>query len=292
MQLAIVDEVNGIRWKDISDADDLDNSDEEILALLSESFGLAGDSNKINAGILKWLLINKADHAWSTTKGTSSMVSMLLKEQGGVMEGTQSITARMNDSLLTVNNDIVFGNSFAFNKFSNPGLISLKAPQAGIASGSLSWYYFTSADQLKLLNSDVNLTKSFFRYNSKRGTWDTAFDNTIYKTGDKVRVNLTIETRKMLRYVYIDDKRAASFDPSETNSGYEYENGIYYYKSIRDAGFQFFVTSIPAGKSVISYDMIVSQEGIFTSGPAMLQCMYNPAITAYSNYSIITTSSQ
>ncbi len=34
MQLAIVDESNGIRWKNIADADDLDNSDEETLDLL------------------------------------------------------------------------------------------------------------------------------------------------------------------------------------------------------------------------------------------------------------------
>jgi hypothetical protein len=209
-----------------------------------------------------------------------------------VMVGTQSITGRINDSSVTVSNDIVSGNSFAFNKSRSQGPISLHKPSDAVASGSLSWYYFTSSDQLKEFNSDVMITKSFFRYNSKQNTWDSAFDHTIYKIGDKVRVMLNIETRKMLRYVFIDDKRAASFEPSEIKSGNEYGQGISYYKSVRDAGFQFFVTSIPAGRSVISYEVIVSQEGSFTSGPAMLQCMYNPAIAAYSNYSIITTSSQ
>ncbi len=52
---------------------------------------MAGDSKNINTGILKWVLRNKTYHSWSTTKGTSAMVNILLKEQAGVVEGTQTI---------------------------------------------------------------------------------------------------------------------------------------------------------------------------------------------------------
>ncbi len=50
----------------------------------------------------------------------------------------------------------------------------------GVGRGNLSWFYFTSLDQLKGLNSDVNIAKWFFRYDSKQKAWDSAFDQTIF----------------------------------------------------------------------------------------------------------------
>jgi hypothetical protein len=99
---------------------------------------------------------------------------------------------------------------------------------------------------------------------------------------DKVSVTITIETPNALRYVYIDDKRSAGFEPADIKSCYQYDKGLGYYKSVRDAGFQFFSEFIPAGRNEITYEMNVSQEGLFYNGLASLECMYNPGMNAYS----------
>lgn len=55
-----------------------------------------------------------------------------------------------------------------------------------------------------------------------------------------------------------------------------------YYQSIRDTGVDIFAERIPKGTSELNYELIVAHSGEFTSGPAILQCMYQPANTAYS----------
>ena len=93
---------------------------------------------------------------------------------------------------------------------------------------------------------------------------------------------LTINTTKQLQFVFIEDKRAAALEPLDAESGYEYERGFGYYKSVRDAGCQFFADHIPSGISTISYESVVSYEGEFMSGPASLKCMYRPDVNAWS----------
>ena len=102
-------------------------------------------------------------------------------------------------------------------------------------------------------------------------------------TGDKITVTLTIQTQKMLTYVFIEDNRAAAFEPVDNLSGYQYSNSIGYYKSVKDIGVQFFVNNIPPGKHTISYDVTVMKEGVFTNGFATLQCMYKPGVKVYGN---------
>jgi hypothetical protein len=134
------------------------------------------------------------------------------------------------------------------------------------------------------------LKKDLFRYNQSTSKWDPIDESTSLKIADKIKVVLTIETSKALKYVFIDDKRAAAFEPVENHSGYEYAPGLSYYKAVRDEGLQFFSDYIPSGRSVISYEMIVAHEGYFSNGPASLQCMYKPELNAYSNGIRVQTS--
>lgn len=82
-------------------------------------------------------------------------------------------------------------------------------------------------------------------------------------------------------YVFVDEKRSAASAPKDASSGYEYSKGFSYYKSVRDAGYQFFAEEIPSGISTIEYETVVSAEGIFSNGPIALQCMYQPQVRAY-----------
>lgn len=66
------------------------------------------------------------------------------------------------------------------------------------------------------------------------------------------------------------------------NTGYQYNDGLSYYQSIKDSGLEIFTASFPRGISKINYQLIVAMDGEFTSGPARLQCMYQPSVTAYS----------
>ena len=289
-QLAINDEQNGTRWKDLADADNLNYSTEETIALLAEAFEEQGKDESMRNGIIKWLLTARNEDNWGSTKATAAAINMLLKKNNAVIGETKTISTSLDNKKITVNDDLLKGSSYAFSSVGSlPSSLQLNKENPGTASGNICWYYFTAGSTLSNLNKDVRLSKELFIWNEKENKWDLISETTGLKIADRVKVVLTIISSRSLPYVFIDDKRAAAFEPADNNSGYEYGSGFSYYKSVRDAGYQFFAENISSGKSEISYELRVSQEGNFTSGPAALQCMYKPEVSAYSNSSKIVT---
>lgn len=285
-QLAISDE-NGLRWKDISDANDLSSNAEETLGLLAEAFE-EGNSEQVASGILQWLLTTQSEHHWKTTKATAAAVKLLYSTGSTITAATQSVTADINNNVLKVSNDLLNGNSLAFAKTASlPGEVTLKKTAENVAAGSITAYYFVPWDQLRQAGNGIKLSKELLYLHNDQ--WEPVKEGATLRLGDKVRVVLHIETPRPLQYVYINDNRSAAFEPEDATSGYQYTKTFSYYQSVRDAGCQFFVSSIPAGEQVIRYDLVVAQEGNFSCGPASLECMYRPDVHAWSNALQITT---
>ena len=288
-QLAIIDEQNGIRWKDIADADDLNSSSEETIALIAEAFEEGGFGSEINPGIIKWLLTAREEHRWSTTKATAAAIGRIQKEKKSIVGPAQTISIE-SQKAVAVTDDNLRGNSFAFATMSNNQKEWVVEKEATLpAKGSISWYYFSSVAAGDPTAS-VKLKKKLLFYDKDKNSWIEIGPSTVLKIGDKIKTELTIDAEKALRFVFIDDKRAAAFEPAKIESGYSYFEGVGYYLSVRDAGMQIFAEFIPSGKSTLSYEWTVSQEGEFHNGPASLQCMYKPAMNAYSNGMLVRTS--
>jgi hypothetical protein len=281
-QLAIKDEVNGIRWKNLADADDMSNTGEETLSLIVEAFTEANIHPELFPGVTKWILTARSDDHWSSTKGTSAAITMLLKQNNVEIGTTQTISARINDRNISVTDDLLNGSSLVFIKNDKPLHIEIKKQNSIPGSGNIIWYYFNSYDSLKTTNDEVRLRKELFRYNRISTQWEPVTEKTFLKIADKIKVVLIVESPKALRYVYVDDKRSAAFEPADIHSGYQYQQGISYYTSVRDTGMQFFAEFIPSGRSTIEYEVVVAHEGSFMNGPAQLQCMYRPEVSAYS----------
>jgi hypothetical protein len=287
-QLAIADEQNGLRWKEIADADDLTTAAEETVALLSEAFALHQSNNNINKGILKWLMNAKNEHSWSSTKGAAAAINLLVKENNAVSAGTQSVQITLDKKSITASNDLLKGQTFDYMPAAAiPSMIQLHNQNNTAASGNVYRYYFTNAANAQGLNKEVLISKQWYKWNKGTNGWVLLLPHDTLTIADKILVELTVQNSRPLQYVFINDKRAAAFEPMENNSGYQYNGGISFYQSVRDIGHQFFIDFIPSGKHIISYELKVAQEGSFTNGIAMLQCMYRPDITAYSNNSSV-----
>lgn len=288
-QQAIEDPVNGIRWKTLADETDMTISNEETLALLAEAFDKTGNTT-INEGITKWLLSSKTDHQWRSTKAAAAAIGVLQKTQGAVTGTPDNISTEINGQNISVTNNLLSGEPFTFVKTNiAPQTLAIKKAGNTTVYGSIVTYHFQPASQLKEFNTGIQLSKKLFIYNADTKSWEPIGDAQALKVADKVKVVLAIETDVNLPYVYIDDKSGGAFEAVDQRSGYRYSDRIGYYRSVRDAGMQFFASLIPAGKTEISYELKVTQEGTFTNGPASLQCMYKPEKAAYSNSALINT---
>lgn len=289
-QLAIEDPVNGIRWKELADESDMSISTEETLALLAEAFNKAGNATLINEGITKWLLSAKTDHQWRSTKAAAAVIGILQKTQRSATGVTDIIKTNINGENITVTNNLLCGEPFVFVPTSKaPQTLTIKKEGNTMVHGNIVAWHFQPTSQLNQYNTDIQLSKKLFIYNNTSKSWEPVGDEQVLKIADIVNVVLTIETSTNLPYVYIDDKSSGAFDAVDQRSGYQYGNNIGYYRSVRDAGMQIFASLIPAGKTEISYELKVTQEGKFTNGAASLQCMYKPEKVAYSNSALINT---
>lgn len=289
-QQAIDDPQNGIRWKILADATDLTFSREETLALLAEAFGKTTGSAHINDGIIKWILTSKTDHEWFSTKAAAATISLLQKTQQTVTGAPNTLKCTINNQPVTVTDDLLSGQPVSFIKTNAiPQSLHISKTNDVPVQGNILTWYFMPASEVNQLNSGIQLTKHVLRFNNASSKWEPVITGTVLKVSDKLTIEIEIETAGNLPYVYIDDKISGAFEPVSMNSGYEYNGLLLYYKSVRDAGMQFFTGLIPAGKSKISYELSVTQEGTFTNGPATLQCMYKPEKAAYSNSTVIKT---
>jgi hypothetical protein len=279
-QLAIDDDQNGVRWKELADAEYMSGSAEETLAILTECFKLTGSSPSITQGIIKWLTNSRTDEHWGSTKATAAVVNLLQGEQENISGPTTGISATVNNTRITVNNDLLSGSLFDLKQLNEfPLQVKLEKSVLLPVSGNLIWYYFGTN---QVSNNGVNVKKVMHKLNRESKKWDEVTEQTSLRIADHLRITLEIETPKALQYVYIDDKRGAGLEPLVNNSGYEY-GGFGYYRSVRDAGLQFFADHIPAGRYTITYEVKVAHEGNFMNGPASLQCMYRPDLNAVSN---------
>jgi alpha-2-macroglobulin len=287
-QLAISDSSNGVRWKAFSNSDDLDRQDEEAVARIAEAFESSGKSGDIIQGIVKWLLKTRNEHAWTTTKSTAAIIGLLQTPE--VPSVPHQLTANVEDSVLSVTDDLFSGRTADFRniygkKFPSQILVSAGSPTP--VSGNIKYYYFSSIPPVDSLNAIVQVHKDLYKYDNPSGKWEPINDNTALQIADKIKTVLTIKTTRQLNYVFINERRAATMEPQEIESGYKYEDDLEYYQSVKDAGYLFFVDKIPSGIHSISYETVISASGNFTNGPASLQCMYQPSVNTYSNTSYV-----
>ncbi len=282
-QLAINDDGHGTRWTEISNADDLNTHAEETIVRLAEAFEAAGQSKETVDGIIKWLLQNKQDHNWSTTKSTAAAIGLLNRQKPVTTGIPVNLTAMLNSKPATVTDNMFSGKLAEFCPVQSfPAATNITGGNDGTATfGGMNYYYFTAQPPVIENTNTVTISKKIERLNAQTGDWEPVSGTMVLKIADKLRTTITITAPKQLNYVFIDDKRAAALEPADASSGYEYANGFTYYKSVRDAGFQFFFEKIPSGISSISYQTVVAQEGVFSNGTTALTCMYQPAVKAY-----------
>lgn len=280
---AVEDPVYGTRWKSFSDKEDQSMSDEETMLLMATALETAGQELSVKKGILKWLFTAREGHHWSSTRSTAAVIQWLRELNMKEYKSSAGLIAKSGTDTLHVTNDLLNGKlaDFSGGKII-PSPVRIGTEGNGPVSGSLIWYYFSDTPVNVNPAYTLQLKKTLFRLNEQSGAWQVVESGSLLKMGEKIRVELQLETGKELRYVMLYDKRASGLEPEETQSGQLY-SPLSHYVSVRDDGRRCFIPMIPAGRYVFSYELRVAFAGDYINGPAGLQCMYRPEVSVYSN---------
>ncbi|MBQ4548961.1 MAG: hypothetical protein IJA42_07245 [Bacteroidales bacterium] len=238
--------------------------------LVMEAFREISPNKQILNDMMISLLNNKRTNMWENPMMTVDAVYAILN---------------VNGQLSTVNSlqsEFVqrYWNAEELKDFKN---LTLENQNDNIAWGGLFRQYFVSIDEVRKHESPLNVERELFvERNDENGSYLVPIKETELKVGDKVVVNLTIEASQDMEFVFLKDLRAACLEPTEQMSRYSYSDGMLYYQSNSDTFMGFYFDRLPKGKNRVSYSMYVTKEGDFSNGYALIQCLYAPEFSGYS----------
>ncbi|WP_187271134.1 alpha-2-macroglobulin family protein [Neolewinella aurantiaca] len=283
----------GYRWQ---------NLPIETHCRILEAFQLAGGTTDELDEMRLWLLTNKRTNRWETTKSTAAAVFALLNTGTNWTEGPgkplevewpgfaskKNLASRVRAAQETAEAATgAFSVDVAADDITS-GLASVKVKNKDnrLVWGGVYWQYTELAEKVETA-SDGPLTlerELFRRIPTEDGIrLEPITANDPLSPGDRVTVKLTLRSDRELDFVHLKDRRAATFEPIEQLSGYQYKGGLGYYFAPGDLATNFFIDHLPKGTFTVEYDLFATYAGSFSNGLGRVQCMYAPEFGANTN---------
>ena len=288
---AVIDETYGMYWKENNSKNYYNYNAAEVQALIIEAFKEMENNETTLQKLNAWLLSQKLNKDWGTTKATTSAIyALLLSNSTELATSDKAIVSLGNQTIKTSetvenkSDDLLGYQTYQWKaeEITNDfGKISIKNKSEKPVFGGIYWQYFEDFNAVKdATNGILKIARKFYIENADKKLQEIS-NETELKLGQKVIIRLEIFAEKDMEFIYIKDMRAAIFEPVDVLSGYKYENNLRYYESTRDAATNFFIDYLSKGRYVIDYEVRLNNEGSFTSGISTIQSMYAPEHTGH-----------
>jgi hypothetical protein len=258
-------------------------------------------SSSINS-MRTWLILNKQTNHWNTGIATAeACYALLVNGSSGMnaLSNKKQVQIKMGNLIIkSVNEKTVAGTGY-FQKtiegekiLPEMGNIRLTVTEPNKMSnqnqpsyGAVYWQYIEDLDKITKSNGPLSLTKQIFveRIIENKKTLVFINDNDEIQLGEKLVVQLKIQSDRDMDYIHVKDLRAAAMEPLNVLSGYKWENRLAYYESTKDVSSNFYISNLSKGSYTLSYEMNATQIGIFSVGIASMQSIYAPEFNSHSN---------
>ena len=279
----------GMYWKDVQPGYYWPQAPTETQAALIEAYAEVANDQKSVDELKLWLLRQKQTHHWPSTRATADACYALLLRGADWLAPGQPVQVTVGSEKVTPDK-LAAGTGYF--KHTWPageitpaqGRVTVAKPDAGVAWGALYWQYFEQLDKLTDAATGLQLTRQLFREQRTAGGPVLAplTPAAPLQVGDVLVVRLVLRADRALEYVHLKDQRAAGLELINQTSGYQYQSGLGYYESPRDAATSFFISYFPKGTHTFEYRLRAAQAGNFSGGLSELQCLYAPEFAAHS----------
>jgi hypothetical protein len=109
-------------------------------------------------------------------------------------------------------------------------------------------------------------------------------DGAALKSGDRIEVELILESKNDYEYLIFSDAKAAGFEALDALSGYiSGDGGFSAYMEPRDQSVNFFIRALPRGTHTLRYQLRAEAPGIYKALPATAAAMYAPELRGNSD---------
>ncbi len=288
---SVIDETYGMYWKENSNKNYYYYNAAEVQALIIEAYKETEMSQDKIQRLNAWLLSQKLQTNWGTTKSTTQSLYAFLLSQQDTRPEKGSVQIQVGNEKLDAGKATeteqqigIYAYQWIGDDVKNEmGKVEVKNTTSQPVFGGIYWQYFEDMSAIKPSeNGLLNISQNYYIEN-KENKWDLVTAETQLTLGQKVKVRVEVEAVRDMSFVHIKDVRPATFEPVDVLSGYHYKNGLGYYQSTRDAATHFFVDTLNKGKYVLEYEVRLNNIGTFISGISTIQSMYAPEHSGHSS---------
>ncbi|HRY97793.1 MAG TPA: alpha-2-macroglobulin family protein, partial [Bacteroidales bacterium] len=288
---ALSDADAGMYWRDLGQGYAWYNAPEGSMSRLVEFYHAYGAPQERIDAMRTWLLRKKQVRHWEGSRATAMACQAFLLKGSSWLVPDGEVSVRLGKEVLPSADPglKIEAGTGHFRKDWAPGAITPDMTEVTVVSSSSSpsWgaVYFQYLAEMKDVlpqAEGLGLKRVLARVRTTGGQETLeAIEGKVLQPGDKIRVRLEITSGRSLDYVHLKDPRPALLEPADKVSGYRWEGGLGWYLSLRDVATHWYFEHLPQGTHVLEYDLLVSQEGSFTSGPASIQSLYAPEFGAH-----------
>ncbi|MFU8892233.1 MAG: alpha-2-macroglobulin family protein [Luteolibacter sp.] len=109
-------------------------------------------------------------------------------------------------------------------------------------------------------------------------------DGAVLTSGDRIEVELILESKNDYEYLIFSDAKAAGFEALDALSGYIHgDGGFSTYMEPRNQTVDFFIRLLPRGTHTLRYQLRAEAPGIYKAMPAEASAMYAPELRGNSD---------
>lgn len=236
-----------------------------------------------------WLLTQKQTNQWENSASTAEAVYALLLRGTDWLNDDKEVTLKLGNQQIDMDGAVA-GTGFIQRRWNANEVtedmrhLTVDNPTKHLVWGGLFRQYFVPIDEVKSDESAFKISRELFvEKTDENGKILVPIEKQALKVGDKLTVKITFESKQDMEYVFVKDLRAAGFEPIEQISHYEHNDQMSYYQTNTDTDMEFFIEFLPKGTHQVEYSMFVTKEGNLSNGYALIQCLYAPEFSAYSN---------
>ncbi len=255
-------------------------------------------NDPLNAGLAGFLARRQEGGWWRTTTASAAAVTSLADYVAASGETTASYNAVLklnNDQFASWNVDkgrLVSGDSrltIPAQRLKNgPNRLTLSKNGAGAAYLAATLAYQAAPEAARSV-PELKLERTLYRISTvkEKDTWRREYTplkpGESIKAGDDIEVRLTMESKRDLEYVIIEDRLPAGFESRETDRDPRFMDesaylGWYSHRERRDEKLAFFITSLPAGRHEFRHVLYAEIAGQMLALPAAAWPMYQPEL--------------
>ena len=289
---AVQDREMGMFWRDFRAGWHWYQAPVDFQALMIRLFDEVADDKEAVEKMKRWLLKQKQTQRWPTSSATANAVFALLStgEELLTPQGTD-VTFKIGEQTISPDKQDVQTGTAYFKKSWEGSQVSkgmseieVEKKDESVSWGAVYVQYFKELSEVEGHATKISVKKDVYRVDQteKGEKLEKINGDSKLKVGDRIRFRIVLESDRTLEYVHLGDGRATGFEPTANQSGYRHQDGLAYYRSIKDASVDFFIQYMRPGTYVLEYDMFAEQSGNFSNGIATLQSLYAPEFSAHS----------